>query len=47
MEVGSDVSRNNADSPGCISLGMKKKMGQFEEDSYTVKGMWHWDDKIT
>lgn len=39
MEVGYDVSRNSADSPGCISLEMKRKKGQFEEDSYTVKGV--------
>lgn len=46
MEVASDVSRNSADSPGYISSEIKRKMGQFAEDSYTVKGVWHWDDRI-
>ena len=32
MEVESDVSRISSDSPGYISLGRKRKMGQFEED---------------
>lgn len=31
MEVGSDVSRNNADRPGYSSLEMKRKMGNLKK----------------
>lgn len=33
--VGCDVSRNNADSPGHISLGRKRKRMQFGKDRVT------------
>lgn len=34
--VGSDVSRNNADSPEHISLGRKRKLMQFGKDRVTL-----------
>lgn len=34
--VGADVSRNNADSPGHISLGRKRKWMHFGKDRLTL-----------